>query len=206
MGRRVLPVTDAQIPIWIKLAYTAWVCVVIPVYWQKYGPANFLWFSDIALLTTAVALWTESSLLASMMALAVVLPEVAWNVGFFSRLIGGKDISGLAGYMFDPALPLSLRLLSLFHVFLPPLLLWLVWRLGYDKRALPAQAILVWLVLPATYLLTRPADNINWVRGFGTQPQTALPPVAYLGLLMLAFPLLIYLPTHLLLIWLSARR
>jgi hypothetical protein len=36
-----------------------------------------LWFSDVALLVTVPALWIESRLLASMMALAVILPELA---------------------------------------------------------------------------------------------------------------------------------
>src|SRR5262249_40872039 len=50
---------------------------------------NFLWFSDIALLVTMPALWLESPLLASMMAVAVTLPELAWNLDFFVRLTTG---------------------------------------------------------------------------------------------------------------------
>ena len=184
------------IPLWIKIFYTLYLCVLVPVYWAKYGPSNFLWFSDIALLATAVALWLESPLLASMMALAVALPELAWNVGFFARLIFGVNISGLSGYMFDARIPLYLRALSLFHVVLPVLLLWMLHRLGYDRRAWPAQTLLCLVVLPVTYLLTAPADNINWVFGPGTKPQDRLPPLVYLGLLMIFFPLAIYLPTH----------
>jgi hypothetical protein len=33
-------------------------------------------------------------------------------------------------YMFDPNVPLFIRLLSLFHAATPPLLLWAIWRLG----------------------------------------------------------------------------
>ncbi|HEV8291918.1 MAG TPA: hypothetical protein VGP94_08330, partial [Tepidisphaeraceae bacterium] len=77
----------AQLPFWIKLLYTMFVCALIPVYWMQYGAKNFLWFSDIALLGALAALWLEDSLLASMMAVAVVVPELAWNVDFFWRLI-----------------------------------------------------------------------------------------------------------------------
>jgi hypothetical protein len=35
------------------------------------------------LIVTVLPLWLESSMLASMMAIAVVLPELAWNVDFF---------------------------------------------------------------------------------------------------------------------------
>ena len=186
-------------PVWIKITYTLFLCILVPVYWKHWGPKNFLWFSDIALLVTAVALWLESSLLASMMTLAVALPEVAWNTDFFGRLVRGRHTLGLSAYMFDARLPRYLRALSLFHVFLPVVLLWMVYRLGYDPRAWLFQTIIALLVLPVTYALTDPADNVNWVYGPGSKPQRRLPPPVYLALTMIFFPMVIYLPTHLLL-------
>ena len=168
------------------------------VYSVKYSRGNLLWFSDIALLVTVIALWFESSFLASMMTVGVLLPELIWNVGFFGQLLTGKRISGLADYMFDAGKPLYLRALSLFHVFLPVLLVWMVVRLGYEPAAWIAQTALAWVVLPLSYLLTDPAENVNWVFGFGSEPQKLMPPLAYLGLLMAGFPVLFYLPTHLL--------
>ena len=184
---------EGQIPLWLKILVTLFVCILIPVYWLKYGPSNFLWFSDIALLA---ALWLENRLLASIMLLAAALPELMWNLDFFSRLIFGRHVTGMTRYMFDRELSLSLRALSLFHVALPLLLGWLVYRLGYDPRALVAQIALAWIVLPITYLLTDPADNINWVFGPGDKPQTWMPPILYLPLLMLFLPLCVYLPMH----------
>jgi hypothetical protein len=101
---------------------TAFVCVLVPVYWVNYGPTNFLWFSDVALLTTVAALWLESRLLASTILLVAVLPELAWNVDFLGRLLSGRHLTGMTEYMFDPKLPPWLRALSLFHVVLPVLL------------------------------------------------------------------------------------
>ncbi len=189
------------IPLWVKLAYTLFVIVLVPVYWLEHGPENFLWGSDIALFVTLLALWMENALLASMMALAILLPEVAWNLDFFWRLLFGADSLELLGtrYMFDPELPLLVRGLSLFHVMLPALLVWLVYRLGYERRALIYQTAVAWVVLPVTYLLTDPSANINWVRGLGHEPQAWMPAPVYLLLLMIAFPVVVYLPTHLLL-------
>jgi hypothetical protein len=177
------------------------VLVLVPVYWIEYGPQNFFWASDIALLLTVVALWTESALLASMLAVAILVPDIAWNIDFFFRLTFGVDALQLPGtrYMFADESPLLLRGLSLFHVFLPVLLVWLIYRLGYGRRALIWQTVLAWVVLPATWLLTDPAANINFVRGFGLEPQSWMPAPVYLMLLMLAFPLIVYLPTHLVL-------
>lgn len=180
----------------LKVFYTLLVLLVVPVYWVKYGPANFLWFSDIALLVLLPALWLESRLLASMMAVGVLLPELAWNVDFLGRLVTGKKLIGLAGYMFDPNKSRFLRALSLFHVILPVVLLFSLARLGYDPRALMGQTLLAWIVLPVTYALTDPF-NINWVFGPGDQPQTHLPPTLYLALVMLFLPLCVYLPTQL---------
>lgn len=188
-----------MIPLWTKLAYTVFVLVTVAVYAVKYPLGNFLWFSDIALLSTAPALWFESSLLASMMLVGILLPEALWNVSFFGQLVTGKRLSGLTDYMFDPDKPLYLKALSLFHVFLPPLLIWMIAQLGYAPKAWIAQTALAWVVLPLSFWLTTPEENVNWVYGFGARPQKRIPPLAYLLLLMIGFPVLIYLPTHLLL-------
>jgi len=192
-------VTGEQLPTWGKLLYTLFLGVLVPVYWVHWGPKNFLWFSDIALLTTAVSLWLESPLLASMMALAVALPELVWNADFFRRLLTGRHLFGLSDYMFDPGRPRYLRALSLFHVVLPVVLIWILSRLGYDGRAWVLQTLVALIVLPVTYGVTDPADNINWVYGPGSTPQKRMPPLAYLATMMALFPLAIYLPTHFLL-------
>jgi hypothetical protein len=46
---------------------------------------------------------------------------------------------------------------------------------------------------------TDPEKNINWVFGPGTVQRNRPSAMLYLGLLMIAFPVLGYLPTHLLL-------
>ena len=187
---------EDSIPLWIKLAYTAMTALVLAVYALRYNWRNFLWFSDIALVSTAFALWLENALLASMMAVGVLIPEVLWSVSFFARLIFGVRASDLAGYMFDPRKPRYLRALSLFHLALPVTLLWMIGHLGYDERALPAQTALAWIVLPVTYAVVRPQDeNVNWVYGLGAR-QSRLPPLTYLALIMAAFPLVVYVPTH----------
>jgi hypothetical protein len=188
-----------QIPLWLKIACTVFVCLVVPVNWVQYGPGNFLWFSDIALLTTLLALWLESPLLASMSALTVILLDLVWNADFFVRLFTGISMTGLSAYMFDPKISLRIRAVSLFHIAMPVLLLWILHRLGYDGRAFIAQTLLAWIVLPLSYLLTDPAENVNRVYGFGENPQTRIPAPLFLALLMVLFPIVLYLPTHLIL-------
>ena len=189
---KALPLPGHCVPTALKLAYAAATPVIGVVYARCYGPGNFLWLSDIALGLTSAAVISERPLPASIAAVGVLPLEFAWSVDFIS---GGRLI-GLAGYMFDRKLPRGLRALSLFHVALPPTLLWLLRKFGYDRRGLIIQCAITSTVLPLTYAFTDPAQNINWVFGPGTRPQKRLPPLLYLMLAMLAFPLLVHWPTH----------
>lgn len=192
---------DAAISLNLKVAYTIFVVVLIPTYLHQYGPANMLWGSNIALLVTCIALWTESRLLPSMAALGVLLPELGWIVDFAARLLLGQEAIPIDGtrYMFDPGIPLWIRGLSLYHVALPAILVWLLHRFGYQPRALFWQTLLMLLVLPLTYAVSDPAASINWVHGFGSSPQTMMPGPIFVLVLMVLFFVAVYLPTHLLL-------
>lgn len=187
-----LSASRAGVPVWLKVAYGGFVVALVPVYWHHYGPQNFLWLSDLALFATTASLITGARWPAGMAAVGVLPLELAWSIDF----VAGGRILDLAGYMFDPAKPLYLRGLSLFHLALPPTLIWLLYRFGYDRRSLLRQTALTTVLLPATWLITAPEENINWVYGPGAEPQAAIPPLLYLALQMAVLPLLAYLPTH----------
>jgi hypothetical protein len=74
-----------------------------------------------------------------------------------------------------------------------------VYRLGYQRKALLYQTFLAWLILPLSYVVTDPSENINFVHGFGSEPQSWMPGPLFVALLMVLIPFGIYLPTHLLL-------
>ena len=200
---------NSGVPLWIKIAYTAFVAVLVPIYWANYGPSNFLYFCDIALFLTLVALWTENSLLASMAAVGIVLPQLFWCVDFAVGL-AGRELTGMTTYMFDPAKPLHLRGLSLFHGWLPFLLLYLVARLRYDRRGLVAWTGLAWLLCLIAFFFLPPAGadladpnipiNVNYVFGLhDATPQSWMPAGVYLIAWMLTLFVVFYLPTHLVL-------
>jgi hypothetical protein len=81
--------------------------------------------------------------------------------------------------MFDPNLSLFIRLLSLFHVATPPLLLWAIRRLGYDRRGWLCQTLTAWVVVPVNYFW-RPQFDVNWARGPFFREQHAMPGLLYL--------------------------
>ena len=45
-----------KIPLAAKVAGTAFLAVLVPVYLHTYGPTNFLWFCDAALILTVAGL------------------------------------------------------------------------------------------------------------------------------------------------------
>lgn len=197
------------LPLWLKLTYTAFMAVLIPVYWLNYGPTNFLYFCDMALLLTLAGMWLEKPLLVSLPAVGILLPQMLWCVDFFACLAGWR-LTGMTDYMFDASKPLFLRGLSLFHGWLPFLLLWLVFRMGYDKRAFKGWALLsVGLCLIAYFLLpaggAELADpntprNVNYVFGMDdAKPQTWMGVELYLVTWIVLLTIVVYLPTHLLL-------
>jgi hypothetical protein len=191
------------IPLALKLSYTMFVAVLVPYYWVSYSPWNFLFFCDVALLIALPALWMESPLLMSLPAVGIMLPQLLWVADFLS----GARITGVTSYMFDRKLPLFVRGLSSFHGWLPFLLIWGVWRLGYDPRAFAGWTVLSTAILLVSYFLAPAppapsnhpnlAVNLNYVHGLSYErPQTWMPPWLWLTILIVGFPVLFYLPAH----------
>ncbi len=194
---------------WAKLAYTAFMAVLVPFYWYNYGPTNFLYFCDVALFLTLVGMWTESPLLIGMPAVGILLPQALWVVDFVSNLLGAP-MTGLTDYMFNEANPLFNRSLSLFHGWLPFWLLWLVLRVGYDRRSFAMWVGTAWLLITVCYAFMPPPPlnpddpntpvNINYVYGFDDNAaQTWMPELVWVGVWMALQPLVLVGPTHVLL-------
>jgi hypothetical protein len=191
--------SGVTIPEWFKIAYSAFVLFVMAVWWKNYGWKNFLWFSDIAFIGAVPAMWLESASLSSVLAVAVLLPELLWNVDYAGRLLLRRRITGLTDYMFEPDRPLILRGLSLFHVPLPLVLLWLLAAYGYASRvALPGAIALAAVVLPWSRYVSDAQKNINWTYGLG-RPQRKFSGPAYVAVLFAGFVVLVFLPTDLVL-------
>jgi hypothetical protein len=192
------PKPPYRIPVALKVTHTAFVSVVVPTYWRQYGPGNFLWFSDVALLASVPALWFESPLVASTQVVGVLVPECLWLVDFGAGLFAGRTPIGLASYMFNRRIPRFVRALSLFHLWLTPVLVVIVSRVGYDRRAFKYQTMVTAVVLLASWQLTKPHDNVNWVYSRREEIRSPAARAGFVFLLMAAIPLAFHLPIHLL--------
>jgi hypothetical protein len=195
-----------MVPLWLKIGWTAWLAAWAPAYAWHYGPTAFLWFCDIGNFMLGLALWRESRLLFSWQAVSVLLVQVVWTLDLASGTLFGWHFAGASNYMFDPAIPLPIRLLSLFHIAAAALLIWALAKFGYDRRAWLAQSVTCWIVLPLSWLVG-PKENLNWTWSAFGMSQTVLPAWAYLLACMAAYPVVLYLPGHFLFrLWPGDRR
>lgn len=190
-------------------AYSLFVLTLVPIYLVCYGPTNFCYFCDLALLLTLVTVWTKHPLPASIAAVAILVPQALWITDFIIRIFGWSMI-GMTDYMFNPDASLGLRGLSLFHLWLPLLLWWILTRIGYDRRAfhlwLPSGLLILIfnrLVLPAPPApMTNPDQpvNLNLVFGFSDNAvQTWMPGWLWFALLCTLLVCVAWWPTHVLL-------
>jgi hypothetical protein len=183
----------------VRWVAAAWLAVWLSAYLWKYGWHVFLNLCDIAVILTCVGLWTGNPLLLSSQALSSLVVDLLWNVDLLSRALTGHHLVGGTEYMWDAKWPIWLRALSVFHVVLPPTLVWAVRRTGYDRRALPVQAVIALVVLVASRLTMGPEENQNFAwrdpffdRSWGPAP-------VHVGLSWAVVAGAVYWPTHALL-------
>jgi hypothetical protein len=86
-------------------------------------------------------------------------------------------------------------LLGLYHLVVPPLLLWAVRRVGYDPEALRWQTFTTWTLLLINFNW-KPEHNVNWARGLGHE-EHMVPHWLYLAAYLIVVPVVVYWPTHL---------
>lgn len=150
---------DVAFPIlrWVGLA---WLLVYVPSYAVAYGFANFLFLCNLTVFLVVAGLWAGSSLLLSSQAVALVALGAAWTLDLVSRLATGSHWIGGTEYMWDPQWPLPTRLLSLYHVAGPVLLIHALRRVGYDRRGLWLQSLIALVAVPLGRLVS-PELNVN---------------------------------------------
>ena len=212
----VEPLADGKsmIDLSIKLALSVFLAFHLWFNLHFYGPLNYLWFCDIALLMCFVGVWTENRLLLSMCALSSLGPATIWSVDLFLRAMTGQWFIGMASYMTARAVPLPVRMAATFHLWMPILLLWCLKKLRYDRRALIYQTFFAIALLIVCRVFTAPPPehspsdevNINFVYGYGDAPQTEMPAWLYLTRMICLYWFLMYLPIHVALLKTLARQ
>lgn len=151
-------------PLYPKLRWLAaiWLLIYVPSYTAAYGVTNFLFLCNLGVFITALALLVGNQLLISTQAVAAPFIGLVWALDAGTRLLTGDFLFGGTAYMWDPQYPLFTRLLSLYHLFWPLLVLWCSRKNGYDRRGWPAQTAIAGVGLVLSRWLTAPELNVNY--------------------------------------------
>jgi hypothetical protein len=189
-----------QIPTWLRWTALLWLALWFPVYWIYWHPSTFVHLCDVAVILTCIGLWSSNSLLLSSQAVSSLAVDLIWCFDVVYAALWGKHPIGGTEYMWDATRPLWVRMLSLFHVIWPVLLLWAIFHVGYDRRAWILQSGIAAILLAASRFFG-PKENINYAftdpffhRAWGPAPvHVALTLAVLIGA--------VYLPTH----WVLAR-
>ncbi len=179
----------------------------VPAYLIGYGSQNFLWLSSIVLILAFLATVFESRFLASMAAVGGLVTESLWVLDFLFTVVAlviGSSVTGFTDYIFAPDLSTWLKVIALYHLALPPLLIWLILRLGYDSRAWIVQLLLSWIVVLVIWFFTNPSRNINFVFSYVKYEHLKMGAIPFLILVFVTVFVLIS-GTHLFLRALSKR-
>jgi hypothetical protein len=190
---------NRKLPAAVRWGALASLAIWIPAYWHGWGPANFLHLCDLAVILTCIGLWTSNSLLIASQAVSSIVVDLIWTVDAASTVFSKHPLIGGTEYLVDAHVALWIRLLSLFHIVLPLLLLWAVWQVGYDKGAWALQTAIVTGTMIASRF-TNPAANINYVFRDPFWHQQLGPAPVHVLLCILAMSIVVYLPTHLILL------
>jgi len=185
----------AGYPNWMRWISLAWFAVWFPSYWRTWGAANFAHLCDVAVILTCIGMWTNSAILISSQAVGAVLVDLAWALDAAWMVFLRRPLFGGDAYLLDPHYPLWARLLTLFHLIMPGLILWGVYRMGYDRRGWALQCAIALPVFIAARF-TAPAQNIDFAftdpfihRQWGPAPVHVF--VSWLFMVVV-----VYWPTH----------
>jgi hypothetical protein len=177
-----------------------WACLLglalwFPTYAVVWGVGNFVQLCDLAVLLTVVGVWTGNTLLLSSQAVGSLVINSIWVLDVIARLTTGQHLIGGTEYMWDAQYPLWVRLLSLYHVAVPVVLLWAVRRKGYDPRGWILQVAISVPVLIASRLLD-PAKNLNFAHVDPILHIAFRPALLHLTIILFCLIAIIYWPTH----------
>jgi hypothetical protein len=176
-------------------AVAGWLVLFVAIYGWAYGAENFIRLCDVAVILTCLGIMTGSPLLVSSQAVSSLLVDLAWDLDLLWRLFFGRHLIGGTEYMWDSRYPLWVRLMSLFHVVWPPLLLVVLRRLGYEPRGFALQSAIAAVVLVASRFIL-PGENLNFAHRDPFFHRSWGPAPVHLALTYAVLVGAVYWPTH----------
>ncbi len=198
-----------RLPLGLKIFMVSFSLILAVYSAATQGPWTLFYICDVALFLATIGICSERSLPISMAAVGVLVVQGLWIVDLLFTAMGLSPLR-MTGYMLNENVSIIKRVISLFHAWLPLVLLFSIWRLGYDSRAMKYWTAVAMAVLLISYFfLPRPpapaddpmmAVNVNYVFGlYMSGEQDRMPEGVWLVSLMAVTTAFFFLPAHLVL-------
>lgn len=110
------------------LCFGLWFVDFINIIFFVQKPVYLLWFSTAGFFLTSIALIKRNPVLISTMFCALFLSELMWDIDFLGRIFFRRDVFGLTDYFWQPQFGLKDRIISTYHLIIPPALLLAVFQ------------------------------------------------------------------------------
>jgi hypothetical protein len=160
---------------------------------------QLLWFCDISLLLTGIALITRSRVIITAQFVGCFAYHLLWNMDFLIYLVSGHFLLGATNYMFYSDTSIAQKCLSLIaHTAIVPCTLYGIFIIGTSRKAWLFQWLQTLIIFCLTIIFTQPEQNINWMFGtrFGGITPSKTGSFIYYALMTLIPPFLLYLPLN----------
>lgn len=178
---------------WLVLV---WLLVYIPVYATSYGFWHFMQLCNLGVLISCMGFLLRNAFLISSQAIATPVIALFWLADFLSQCITGHFIHGGTAYMWNGEIPLITRLLSLYHLFLPVLLISWLAKNGYEKNSWKLQAAIAVSALLLGLFIAPSVENLNYVYHWPGGRILYGQPILHAMLSLSILLVFVYWPTH----------
>lgn len=185
------------------LGWTYWLIDFINIIFFVRKPEYLLWYSSSGLLLTSIALLRRSPRMLSIMFCSLFVLESIWVADFLGKIFFNNNFLGVTNYMFAPTFSKKDFIISLYHFFIAPTLLFAISRTKTVFRYSWLGSIVYASTLAfLTFILGSRSEIVNCVhqltrcRGFFSFILDLVPYPYHVLMTLLLTTIVIYIPTQ----------
>jgi hypothetical protein len=162
------------------------------------GFARIFYFCSVTLLLSGIGFIRRSRLILSTQLLAAFTYHLVWNIDLVMHL-AGSSFTGNAAYMFEGNRFFLQNFLSVSHIYMVPLLIYGLYKLGsYDALAWRFASLQIAVLNACAFIIGTPEDNVNYVYGFFWErtAQQVMHPIIFVVVLTAAEIVVVFVPLN----------
>ena len=190
-----------------------WLFDVINMIFIIHKPEFMLWYSSAGLFFTAIALITGNSVLISIMFCSLFLVESIWSLDFLGKIFFNKNFLGITSYVFSPSYSKKDFFMTMYHIFLPPILFFSVLKTKKVFRySWAGSTVYLFVLLFLTYTFVSRSETVNCVhqlsqcKGLFSSIASITPNPYRVFVILTVLVVFVFIPTNYILLKIGKKR